>query len=108
MLFIKRQQNSIWIPKHNSYKGPFVLELTHNITGKKTEFENLKNEGSNSGYYIFLGLDFRTLESGEHTYRLINENGYQMELGLLQVMHELTEPISVSYKKKTNKITYNG
>lgn len=107
MLFIKKSQNVIWIPKHNSYNGPFKLTLKNTMTNKETEFTELENQGINSGYYIFYGLDFTGLESGEHEYRVFNEQDNEIvEQGLLQVMYELSEPISVSYKKEQNKIIY--
>lgn len=107
MIFLKKSQNTIWIPKHNSFVGPFKLVLTHNLTQKIFEYPELTDEGMNSGYYIFLGLDFTGLESGENTYALYDSDGNLCENGLLQVMVELSEPISISYKKDRNKIIYN-
>jgi hypothetical protein len=109
MLFLKKDQNAIWIPKHNYYDGPFKLVLEHNLTDRTTDYPELTNNGMNSGYYIFYGLDFTGLESGEHTYKLFDEQDNELvEQGLLQVMAQPADPISVSYRKTQNKIVYNG
>ena len=106
MIFIKPEDNqSIFIAKHNAAEGPFKLILTHNLSHKVSEFDNLANQGSKSGYWIFTGLDFRYLESGEYSYSLVAANGYQKEAGLLQVMSTVKEPIS--YKKDNQKTIYN-
>lgn len=106
MIFIKPEDNqSIFIAKHNEAEGPFKLILTHNLSHKVSEFDNLSNQGNKSGYWIFTGLDFRYLESGEYSYSLVAANGYQKEVGLLQVMSTVKEPIS--YKKDNQKTIYN-
>lgn len=106
MIFIKPEDNqSIFIAKHNAAEGPFKLILTHNLSHKVSEFDNLTNQGSKSGYWIFTGLDFMYLESGEYSYSLVAANGYQKEAGLLQVMSTVKEPIS--YKKDNQKTIYN-
>lgn len=106
MIFIKPEDNqSIFIAKHNEAEGPFKLILTHNLSHKVSEFDNLTNHGNKSGYWIFTGLDFRYLESGEYSYSLVAANGYQKEAGLLQVMSTVKEPIS--YKKDNQKTIYN-
>lgn len=106
MIFIKPEDNqSIWISKHNLAKEPYILKLTHNLTQKETEFVNLTDAGQNSGYHIFYGLDFRSLESGEYTYSLLDDSGYQKETGLIQVMSILKDPIT--YKKQSEKIIYS-
>lgn len=106
MIFIKPEDNqSIFIAKHNEAEGPFKLILTHNLSHKVSEFDNLTNNGNKSGYWIFTGLDFRYLESGEYSYSLVAANGYQKEAGLLQVMSTVKEPIS--YKKDNQKTIYN-
>lgn len=106
MIFIKPEDSqSIFIAKHNEAEGPFKLILTHNLSHKVSEFDNLSNQGNKSGYWIFTGLDFRYLESGEYSYSLVAANGYQKEAGLLQVMSTVKEPIS--YKKDNQKTIYN-
>ena len=106
MIFIKPEDNqSIFIAKHNEAEGPFKLILTHNLSHKVSEFDNLTNNGNKSGYWIFTGLDFRYLEAGEYSYSLVAANGYQKEAGLLQVMSTVKEPIS--YKKDNQKTIYN-
>lgn len=106
MIFIKPEDNqSIFIAKHNEAEGPFKLILTHNLSHKVSEFDNLTNQGYKSGYWVFTGLDFRYLESGEYSYSLVAANGYQKEAGLLQVMSTVKEPIS--YKKDNQKTIYN-
>lgn len=106
MIFIKPEDNqSIFIAKHNEAEGPFKLILTHNLSHKVSEFDNLTNQGNKLGYWIFTGLDFRYLESGEYSYSLVAANGYQKEAGLLQVMSTVKEPIS--YKKDNQKTIYN-
>lgn len=107
MLFVQPEDNqSVYISKHNLADGPFTLILEHNLTHARHEFDNLIDKGYKSGYWIFIGLDFRDLESGEYTYSLIAANGYQKERGLLQVMTPLRQ--SVSYNSNINKTTYNG
>ena len=106
MIFIKPEDNqSIFIAKHNAAEGPFKLILTHNLSHKVSEFDNLTNQDNKSGYWIFTGLDFRYLESGEYSYSLVAADGYQKEAGLLQVMSTVKEPIS--YKKDNQKTIYN-
>ena len=106
MIFIKPEDGqSIFIPKHNLAEGPFKLILEHNLSHKTTEFEGLTDVGYKSGYWIFTNMDFRYLQSGEYTYRLMEKNGWQKEKGLLQVMSTLKE--SISYKTNTQKIIYN-
>lgn len=107
MLFVKPEQNqSIWIPKHNKiFTDTVDIELIHLLTGENQVFTNVKDQDINSGYFIFIGLDFSNLTSGEYEYRLISD-GYQKETGLLQVMTRLTEPISYKHDNKT--IIYNG
>ena len=108
MLFVKRSNTALWIPRHKNGDGPYKLTITHNMTGSETVLDDLQNEGYKSGYWIFIGLDLRSLEGGECTYRVYDKDNNELETGLLQVMQELSEPISISYKKETNKIVYNG
>ena len=107
MLFVKPEPNqSLWIPKHNKvFTDTVDVELIHLLTGENQVFTSLKDQDVNSGYFIFIGLDFSNLDSGEYEYRLISD-GYQKETGLLQVMTRLTEPISYKHNNKT--IVYNG
>lgn len=107
MLFVRPQENqSLWIPKHNKvFTDTVDIECKHLLTGENQVFTSLKDQDVNSGYYIFIGLDFSKFDSGEYEYRLIS-NGYQKETGLLQVMTRLTEPISYKHNNKT--IVYNG
>lgn len=107
MLFVKPEPNqSLWIPKHNKvFTDTVDVELIHLLTAETHVFTSLKDQDVNSGYYIFIGLDFSNLDSGEYEYRLISD-GYQKETGLLQVMTRLTEPISYKHNNKT--IVYNG
>ena len=107
MIFIKPEDNqSIFIAKHNAAEGPFKLILTHNLTGAEHTFNDLKNEGYKSGYWIFINMDFRELSSGEHTYKVFDKDNNQLETGLLQVMYELSEPISYNTEKTT--VQYGG
>ena len=107
MIFIKPEDNqSIFIAKHNAAEGPFKLILTHNLTGAEYTFNDLKNEGYKSGYWIFINMDFRELSSGEHTYKVFDKDNNQLETGLLQVMYELSEPIS--YKTEKTTVQYGG
>ena len=107
MIFIKRFNTAIWVPRHSNGEGPYKLVIKHNMTGSETVLDDLKNEGYKSGYWIFIGLDLRSLEGGECTYRVYDKDNNELEVGLLQVMHTLSEPVSVSYKKNTEKIIYN-
>lgn len=108
MIFLKKSQTNIWIPQHTKADGPFRLTISHNLTNTEHEFDNLQNEGYKSGYWIFMNLDFGYLESGENEYKLYDKDNNLIENGLLNVMHQLSEPISVSYEKKQNTIVYNG
>lgn len=106
MIFLKKDQRAIWIPKHFKSDNPITLTLTHNLTHKVHEYTDLEDAGHHTNYWILYGLDFTGLQSGEYTYRLSVGNGG--EVGLLQVMKEVTDPISVSYKKEQNTVIYNG
>lgn len=108
MLFVKPEQNqTIWVPKHNTiFTSTATLLLNHTLSNKTYEFPELVNTGHNSGYYIFIGLDLTGLESGEYEYRLLDANGYQKEIGMLQIMSVLKDPIS--YNKTNQTIVYNG
>lgn len=106
MIFLKKDQRAIWIPKHFKSDNPITLTLTHNLTHKVHEYTDLEDAGHHTNYWIFYGLDFTDLQSGEYTYRMSVGNGG--EVGLLQVMKEVTDPISVSYKKEQNTVIYNG
>ena len=106
MIFIKPEDNqSIFISKHTDGVGPYKLVLKHNLTNEDSEFDNLTNSGYKSGYLVFINLDFRYLNSGEHTYNVYDSTGSLLESGLLQVMTTLKE--TISYKKNTEKIIYN-
>lgn len=106
MIFIKRSSTTIWIPQHTKAEGPFTLSLSHNMTGTECSFNDLKNEGYKSGYWIFTNLDLRELTSGEHTYKVFDRDNNEIEVGLLQVMYELSEPIS--YKTEKTTVQYGG
>ena len=106
MIFIKPEDNqSLFISKHNLAYGPYTLILTHNLSNEEYKFENLVDHGYRSGYLVFVGMDFRYLQSGEYTYNVIDQHsGYQKETGLLQVMTQLKE--NISYKKDNQTIIY--
>lgn len=108
MIFLKKTQTVIWVPRHCNAVGPYRLKITNSISQNEYEFDNLENEGYRSGYWIFMNLDLSKLESGEHEYKLFDKDNNLIENGLIQVMYQLTEPISVSYNNQTNKIVYNG
>lgn len=117
MIFLKKDQTSIWIPKHFKSDNPITLTLTHNLTHKLHEYTDLVDAGHHTNYWIFYNMDFSDLQSGEYTYRLTESAGadaYKLsfgnggEVGLLQVMKDVTDPISVSYKKEQNTVIYNG
>ena len=103
MLFIKPENNqSIWIPKHNKvFTDKLKLVLEHTLTHKTTEFNDLTDHDVNSGYFLFYGLDFRNLDSGEYEYKLFDGDGWQKENGMLQVMTKLSEPISYKHNNQT-------
>ena len=117
MIFLKKDQTSIWIPKHFKSDNPVTLTLTHNMTHEAHEYTDLVDVGHHTNYWIFYNMDFSDLPSGEYTYRLTESAGadaYKLsfgnggEVGLLQVMKEVIDPISVSYKKEQNTVIYNG
>lgn len=99
MIFVKRSTTAIWFPKHTDGVGPYKVVLRHNMTGTEHTFNDLVNEGYKSGYWIFSRLDLRELTSGEHTYKVFDSDNNQLETGLLQVMYELSEPISYNTEK---------
>lgn len=107
MIFIKKDQQSIWIPRH--YKPEpedtqLELVLTHKISQNEYRFPDLMDAGANTNYWIFYNMDFSTLQSGEYKYRVRTKYGF--EIGILQVMEEIKDPIS--YNKEQNKVIYNG
>lgn len=99
MLFVKRSTTAIWIPRHCDAVGPYRLLFVHNMTNAEHSFNDLTNEGYKSGYWIFMNLDLRELESGEHTYKVFDVNNNEIETGLVQVMYQLSEPISYNTEK---------
>jgi uncharacterized protein YhaN len=94
MIFITKEKNSIWIPRHTNHIGPMKLTLKHNLTGTEYVFDSLTNVGDSTQYWIFYGLDFGGLQSGEYNYNLSD-----IETGLLQVGYDVTEPISYNTEK---------
>lgn len=104
MIFVKKDQNVIRISKHKvDNGGMYRLNLTHNMTNSNHIISDLKNNGSNSGYWIFYGIDFNGLQSGEYTYTLCNDKDEVLETGLLQMYSDIKDPIS--YKKKDREKT---
>ena len=101
MIFLNRDQNSIWIPKHESSYGPMTLILKHNLTSHEYKFDGLTDVGSDTGYWIFYNINFSTLPSGEYTYNLNN-----IEVGLIQIIEPMSKPIS--YKSEKTIIQYHG
>ena len=106
MIFIKKDQTSIWIRKHyrDNQNSPYKLCLTHKLTSQTVEFEDLEDKDVNSGYWIFYHIDFRDLQSGEYEYTLFNNYNTIMETGLLQVATDLADPIT--YNAQKTKIQY--
>lgn len=108
MIFIKRDQKNIHIPRHSKTESEeltLTLKLKHNLTGTLTEMTDLKDYGFKTAYFAFYGLDFTDMQSGEYNYYLCNGVA-QLETGLLNVENENKEVIS--YKKESNKLIYNG
>ena len=103
MIFIKPEQNqAIWIPKHDKVDTySMTLILKHKLSENEYEFPDLIDSGRNSGYIIFINMDFSQLESGEYEYKLLDMKLKTKEKGLLQVMTRLSEPISYKTKNKT-------
>lgn len=106
MIFIERSSTAIWVPKHTEGEGPYKLIIQHNMTHTERVIDGLKNEGYKSGYWIFIGLDLSDLEGGECTYRVYDKDDNELEVGLLQVMTTLKDPIS--YKKDKKTIIYGN
>ena len=107
MIFIKKDQKSIWIPRH--YKPEpedtqLELVLTHRMSQNEYKFTDLEDIGSKTNYWIFYNMDFTDLLSGEYKYRVRTKYGF--EFGILQVMEDIKDPIS--YRKEQNKVIYNG
>ena len=108
MIFIKPEEGQvIWIPKHDKV-DPYsmTLILKHKLSENEYEFPDLVDVDRNSGYFIFLNMDFSQLESGEYEYKLLDMNQKTKERGLLQVMTKLKDPIS--YKKDKKTIIYGS
>lgn len=103
MIFIKPEDGqAIWIPKHDKVETSFMtLILKHKMSGNEYEFTELNDVGRNSGYIIFTGMDFSSLESGEYEYKLLDMNLKTKERGLLQAMTKLKDPITYTHKEKT-------
>ena len=108
MIFIKPEQSqAIWIPKHEKVDTySMTLILKHKLSENEYEFPDLIDSGRNSGYIIFINMDFSQLESGEYEYKLLDVNRKTKERGLLQVMTKLKDPIS--YKKDKKTIIYGN
>lgn len=108
MIFIKPEQSqAIWIPKHDEVDTySMTLILKHKLSENEYEFPDLIDSGLNSGYFIFINMDFSQLESGEYEYKLLDVNQKTKERGLLQVMAQLEDPIS--YKKDKKTIIYGS
>lgn len=94
MIFIDREQTTLMIPKHVIIDEPLKLTLRHNLTDTIYEFNNLTNTDTSTLYWIFVGLDFTSLQTGEYNYDL---NG--LETGLLSVNTTETTPISYTTEK---------
>lgn len=108
MIFIKPEEGqAIWIPKHNKVDPNYMtLILKHKLSENEYTFPEINDVDRNSGYFIFINMDFSQLESGEYEYKLLDMNLKTKERGLLQVMTQLREPIS--YKKDKKTIIYGS
>lgn len=102
MIFISKSNNSIWIPRHTNHIGPMKLTLRHNLTGVVHELNGLTNVSNNPQYWVFYGLDFKNLQSGEYNYNLSD-----IESGLLQVGYD-TVNNPVNYNTEKTVIQYGG
>lgn len=97
MIFIEKETESIWIPRHSNHEGvDMKLTLIHNLTGTEYEFGSLTNIGATTNYWVFTNLDFTHLQSGEYNYNLSD-----LETGLLCVNSGTTESIDYNNKKTT-------
>lgn len=104
MIFVKNDQNVIRISKHKvDNGGVYTLKLVHNMTNTDHTLSDLKNNGSNSGYWIFYGVDLSELQTGEYTYTLYDDKDETLETGLLQVYSDIKDPIS--YRRNKEKTT---
>lgn len=112
MIFLKRDQTDIKIPKHQvrrveNPEPALTLYLTHKMTGTKYDFNQLTDIGHNTGYWIFNNMDFSTLQSGEYEYFLTSDILDPLEVGLLQVIKTDVTDVT-TYKKEQNTVIYNG
>lgn len=104
MIFVSKANNSIWIPRHSNHIGPMKLTLKHNLTGTTYELNGLTNVSNNSQYWVFFGVDFKNLQSGEYNYNLSD-----IETGLLQVdVDSNNTSNSISYNTEKTIIQYGG
>lgn len=111
MIFIEKTQKSIQIPKHTvpKWDNPqpsLTLYFTHKLTEERHDFNQVVDVGQSSSYWVFNNLDFTTLQSGEYEYFLTSDILEPLELGLLQVLGDTKD--TISYKKESNTIQYNG
>lgn len=94
MIFIAKANNSIWVPRHTNHTGPMKLTLKHNLTGTEYVFNGLTNVSNNPQFWVFYGVDFKNLQSGEYNYNLSD-----IETGLLMVASKPDEPKSYNTEK---------
>lgn len=94
MIFIAKANYSIWVSRHTNYTGPMKLTLKHNLTGTEYVFDGLTNVSNNPQYWVFYGVDFNNLQSGEYNYNLSD-----IETGLLMVPSKPDEPKSYNTEK---------
>lgn len=104
MIYIKKDETSIMIPKYTVQEGDYSLIITNKLSNKSKRFDLLEDTTPKKLYFTFEGLDFSELENGECEYKVINEDGRLFTNGLL-VVGDYVKTI-VTYEKENTNIIY--
>lgn len=105
MIFIDGNSLGILIPKHiSTIQDIFKLELVHQLTHQKFEFDNLTNTSEQGKLYLFES-DFSQLIDGTYGYYLYTDDEL-IEEGLL-VYGDFENEV-VEYKKSNTITAYEG
>lgn len=105
MIWIKNNDDSITIPKHEIVLGAeFILKLFHQLTGQEFVFDELENISTHSKLYVF-EEDFSDLLDGTYNYYLYTDDEL-IENGLL-VYGDFVSEVN-QYEKNNKTVSYEG
>ena len=105
MIFINNNSLGIVIPKHiPTTQDTFKLELVHQTTKQKFEFDNLTNYSEQGKLYLFQS-NFSQLIDGTYNYYVYGEDEL-IEEGLLVYGDFNSE--NTQYQKNNTTISYEG